>query len=252
MNSKIVAGNWKMNCDRSEAARLAGEILDLLDAQDIPGVDVVLAPPYVHISEIAGLLEGRRGTFTGAQNCSMHQKGAYTGEISAQMLKSAGARYVILGHSERRRDFHENNGQLTQKLERAFEADLRPIFCCGESLDERDGGSHFDAVKTQLEPVAGLPAEFFSKLVIAYEPVWAIGTGRTATPDQAQEMHAFIRKHLSSDKDHAAGIPILYGGSCNDSNAAALFAQPDINGGLIGGASLKAGSFVQIARSFPS
>ncbi|HOP12794.1 MAG TPA: triose-phosphate isomerase, partial [Lentimicrobium sp.] len=189
----------------------------------------------------------------GAQNLSEHEAGAYTGEISAAMIRSTGAEYVILGHSERRIYFGEHDQLIGKKIQQALRHELIPIYCCGEVLEEREAGRHFQVVEKQLsEALSGLDAGAFSKVVIAYEPVWAIGTGRTASPEQAQEMHAFIRKVLASrfGEPAANDTTILYGGSCNAANARELFANPDVDGGLIGGASLKAEDFVKIVNSF--
>jgi len=188
----------------------------------------------------------------GAQNCAAHEQGAFTGEVSAAMLASAGCRYVIIGHSERREYYGEDSSVLNKKLHQALQAQLIPIFCVGERLEEREAGSHFEVITTQLdETVALLSPSDFAKMVIAYEPVWAIGTGKTATAEQAQEVHAFIRAALHKKfAALATQTSILYGGSCKPSNAAELFIMPDIDGGLIGGASLQADDFLAIAKAF--
>lgn len=244
---KIVAGNWKMNKTLSEAIELMSGILKN------PGdnsVTKIVFPPYPVISAITNFV-GASGSFsTGAQNCSEHASGAFTGEVSAAIIKSIGCKYVLVGHSERRQYFGETNAISSKKIKLALENKLNVIYCIGETLAERKANTHFDVVKTQLtEALQGIdPTNIF----IAYEPVWAIGTGETATQAQAQEMHAHIRVCLKNlfNSDVANNTPILYGGSCNAQNAAELFACPDIDGGLIGGASLKADDFCKIIRSF--
>jgi triosephosphate isomerase len=216
-------------------------------------VTIVINPPFPLLSSIYNLVKDNPKVFLGAQNCSQHVSGAYTGEVSAPILKSTGCDYVIIGHSERREYFNESNEMLTQKVNRAFENDLTPIFCCGEPLSIREQGKHFDYVCSQLtESLFHYSPDQFMKLVIAYEPIWAIGTGVTATSAQAQDMHARIREHLASKygKSLAAEITILYGGSCNPKNARELFANPDVDGGLIGGASLKSRDFIDIIKSY--
>jgi triosephosphate isomerase (TIM) len=247
---KIVAGNWKMNNTLSESLQLVDGILAQLDQSTI--TEVIICPPAAFISPIHTHLKDLHKLKLGAQNCSEHISGAYTGEISAAMLKSANCEYVIIGHSERRTYFKETKEQLIEKTKRVLENHMAPIVCIGEHLEDRKQENHFEVVKQQLNEVLGA----FSKnelthLVIAYEPVWAIGTGLTATATQAQEMHAFIRKSLSElfDSDFAAITPILYGGSCNAQNAADLFSCADVDGGLIGGASLKASDFCKIVAS---
>lgn len=250
MRKKIVAGNWKMNLQLDEAKQLLQEIKAV--GKNVSDVNLIINPPALYISLFKELLEGSTIAL-GAQNCSEHEAGAYTGEIAAQMIKSCGANYVIVGHSERRGYYHETNTIIAEKINRALAADLTPIFCCGELLSEREENNHFKVVEQQLkEGLFHLNENEFKKLVIAYEPVWAIGTGVTATAEQAQEMHAFIRKVLkdSYSEETSQNCPILYGGSCNASNAKELFANPDIDGGLIGGASLKAADFLAIAQSF--
>ena len=217
-----------------------------------PQVAVIVAPPFTHLSEVVRATRGT-GVSVAAQNCAAEVAGAYTGEVSAQMVAALGVEYVILGHSERRQYFGETADVLNRKMERAFEARLIPIYCVGESLAEREAEKHFDVVRAQVEEVLfGLATERFGQTVIAYEPVWAIGTGRTATAVQAQEMHAFIRSVLAErfGGKAAEGCTILYGGSANPGNARELFSQPDVDGGLVGGASLKAGDFIEIAKSF--
>ncbi|MCC8034457.1 MAG: triose-phosphate isomerase [Rikenellaceae bacterium] len=250
MRKKIVAGNWKMNTTPVEGVELAKEVVAGGRNVDKP-VDFIVAPPFTHLSEVMKVTRGT-GVAVSAQNCAAEAKGAYTGEVSAAMIASLGVEYVILGHSERREYYGETSQTLNKKMEQAYANNLVPIYCIGEKLEEREAGKHFEVVKAQIEEVVfNLDAEKFAKLIIAYEPVWAIGTGKTATSDQAQEIHAYIRTVLK-DKfgDAADSTPILYGGSCNPSNAAELFSKEDVDGGLIGGASLKAGDFIAIGRSF--
>lgn len=250
MRKKIVAGNWKMNTLPSEGVELAKSIAagkgSVCDC-----VNFIVCPPYTHLSEVSKVLADS-GIALGAQNCAAEAKGAYTGEVSAAMIAALGCRYVILGHSERRQYYGETSETLNRKMEQAYANDLIPIYCVGENLEEREAGRHFDVVKGQIEEVVHrLTPEQFARLIIAYEPVWAIGTGKTATADQAEEIHAFIRKVLA-DKFGAAAADtaILYGGSCKPSNAAELFAKEDVDGGLIGGAALKAEDFLAIGKGF--
>ncbi len=253
MRNKVVAGNWKMNNTLKEGQTLASEIVNMVADELSDDVKVVICAPYIHLSSVAKIIEGSDKVFLGAQNCNDHTKGAYTGEISVDMLKSVGVTYVILGHSERREYYGESNEFLAKKVDTVFAAGLTPIFCCGESLQIREKGEHFKFVTNQLtESLFHLPVESFKKIVIAYEPIWAIGTGVTASKEQAQEMHAALRAHLASKygKEVAEGISLLYGGSCNPSNARDLFGQKDIDGGLIGGASLKSRDFVDITKSY--
>ncbi|MFC4872272.1 triose-phosphate isomerase [Negadavirga shengliensis] len=253
MRKKIVAGNWKMNCDLDEGQKLTSEIVNMLKDEKINDVNVVLNPPFPHLHLVNKLIQGVSRVFLGAQNCSDKNSGAYTGEISASMLKSFAASYVILGHSERREYFGETNALLTEKVKRALENGLKPIFCCGEPLEIRESGDHESYVTQQLtESLFGFSEEEIKNIVIAYEPIWAIGTGKTASSDQAQEMHASIRKHIASKfgREVAEGISILYGGSCKPDNAKEIFSKQDVDGGLIGGASLKSRDFVEIIKSF--
>lgn len=248
---KIVAGNWKMNTDLETGLELFTDIMDGAGSEVNGSQKIVICPPFTHLASLKPLLKDRVGVSLGAQNCNEADSGAYTGEVSVKMLKSVGASYVILGHSERRQYFNETNKQLADKLDAVLGQGLIPIFCIGETLEERNSGSHFQVIESQLmEAAFQLSAEQFEKLVIAYEPVWAIGTGLTASPEQAQEVHAFIRSKIASryGDDLAQGISILYGGSCNPKNASDLFQQTDIDGGLIGGASLKAQDFISIAK----
>lgn len=252
MRRRIVAGNWKMNGTREEALKLTTEIRDMVQSEDTGGAEVILAPPFVHIGAVVHIACAD-GIHVAAQNCSSEAKGAYTGEVSAAMLQSVGATHVIIGHSERRSIFNEDHKMLERKVRMALDHHLIPIFCIGEQLDHREEGRYFSVVQQQLEESLFMLSENdFSKLILAYEPVWAIGTGKTATPEQAQEIHHHIRKliALRFGNTTAENLPILYGGSCNDSNARALFALPDVDGGLIGGASLNSRSFVNIVKSF--
>ena len=252
MRQKIVAGNWKMNCNREEAFGLANEIRDMIGDELHNDAVVILAPPYVHLAAVVQIVKGTR-IKVAAQNCSSHSQGAYTGEISAAMLHSLGVEYVIIGHSERRSYFKETAEDLISKTMQALENGLSPIFCIGETLPEREAGNHEAVVAQQLdETLLHLNPNLLSKVILAYEPVWAIGTGKTATSAQAQEMQAFIRSHVKSKfgQHVATVIPILYGGSCNENNAKELFSMADVDGGLIGGASLKSRSFVNIVKSF--
>jgi triosephosphate isomerase len=253
MRKKIVAGNWKMNLDYNEGLALFSEIINMVKDEATGAQEAVICSPFIHIHSLVQLSKGYSKVAVGAQNAHQEEKGAYTGEISAKMIKSTGAAYVILGHSERRQYFGESNALLAKKTDTALKNDLRPIFCIGETLQERETEIHFDIIKTQLaEGVFHLDAEAFGKLVIAYEPVWAIGTGVTATSAQAQEIHEFIRKEIAAKygQEVADATTILYGGSCNPGNAAELFAQADIDGGLIGGASLKSRDFTDIVKTF--
>lgn len=252
MRKKIVAGNWKMNKSLQEGIQLASEIVDM--SNEIRNdVTVILAPPFIHLIEVERIVSGSEKIFTAAQNCSDKPSGAFTGEVSVSMIKSAGANYVIIGHSERREHFSETNTQLADKVDIALENELIPIFCCGEPLEIRQNNQHFEFVANQItESLFHLSPEQFERIVLAYEPIWAIGTGETATSEQAQEMHAFLRNHLGGKfgGELANSSSILYGGSCKPSNAVELFACPDVDGGLIGGASLNARDFIDIVKSF--
>jgi triosephosphate isomerase len=249
MRKKIVAGNWKMNTSLQEGISLAKSVNSKVSGTD---VSVVLCTPFIHLTEVIKVIS-KPALFLGAQNCADRDSGAFTGEVSASMIKSTGAKYVILGHSERRAYYGENNHILAAKVNLALYHKLTPIFCIGEILDEREKSIHFDVVKRQLdEGLFHLPDVDFSKVVLAYEPVWAIGTGKTATPEQAQEMHNVIRHHINAryGAGAAENCSILYGGSCKASNAAELFANKDVDGGLIGGASLNADEFLGIVKAF--
>ena len=251
MRKKIVAGNWKMNTTVTEGVALAKDIVSKI--KEVPSdVKLVVAPPFTHLTKVADVIAGTPVALS-AQNCADQPKGAFTGEVAAAMIKDAGCEYTILGHSERREYYGETSATLVKKINLAFESGLKVIFCVGEKLDERNAGKQFDVVGKQIEEVLfTLTAEQMANVVIAYEPVWAIGTGVTATSAQAQEIHSFIRKAVAGkfgDKV-AQDTTILYGGSCKPSNAKELFACPDIDGGLIGGASLKADDFIAIAQSY--
>ena len=255
MRQKLVAGNWKMNLTYPEGLALAHEIAILADAAQLtPGQPrVVLCPPFTHLFGVAQHLPKEAGFYLGGQNCHQKDSGAYTGEVSATMLRSVGCEYVILGHSERRQYCHETDDLLAQKLKAALAAGLKPIFCVGETLETREADETFEFIGRQLrDGLFHLSNEEFDQVVIAYEPIWAIGTGRTATSAQAQEVHAFIRERIARayDAEAAQNTTILYGGSANAQNARELFSQPDVDGGLIGGAALKPADFITIIQSF--
>jgi len=249
MRTKIVAGNWKMNKTFEDADTLIYDILDLLEEKGKPeDVEVIICPPFIYL-ELAGDITEDSEIFVGAQNVSQFETGAYTGEISASMLRSMHIDFAIIGHSERRKYFRESDEELLEKAKTALKHDIAPIFCCGEHIEERESERHFEIVEQQLEQtIFKLDAEDFSRVIIAYEPVWAIGTGKNATSEQAQEMHFYIRELIwkKYGAEIAAETSILYGGSCNAKNAKELFSMPDVDGGLIGGASLKAEEFVEI------
>lgn len=248
---KMVAGNWKMNKNLNDGLVLAKTLAE----SDLPaGVEVVMCTPFIHLTSIAPLLKDISNLNLGAQNCHQEEGGAYTGEISAGMLASIdGLTYVVLGHSERRAYFGEDNALLAKKTDAALAAGLSPIFCCGEPLEVREANEHVALVSQQIsEGLFHLSAEAFSKIVIAYEPVWAIGTGVTASPQQAQDMHKEIRDLIAEKygAEVADNTTILYGGSVKPNNAEELFGQSDVDGGLVGGASLKADDFLAIAASY--
>ena len=247
MRRRIVAGNWKLHGDRAFATALV-EAIAATPAPD--GVERVVLPPYPYLGELAARCAGR-GIALGAQDVSEHAKGAYTGEVAASMLADAGARYVLVGHSERRQYHAEDSALVARKFMAAQAAGLVPVLCVGETLDEREAGRTEAVLASQLGPVfelAGVAA--LGGAVVAYEPVWAIGTGRTATPEQAQAVHAWVRGQVAArDAKIADSLPLLYGGSCKPDNAAALFAQADVDGGLIGGASLEAAGFLAIVTA---
>ncbi len=251
MRKNIVAGNWKMNKNLQEGLNLASELNEALNGKTL-NCDVIIGTPYIHLASIAKEVDTTKIGLA-AQNCADKESGAFTGEISPVMIASTGAKYVILGHSERRAYYHETPEILKEKVMLALKNNLTPIFCIGEVLEEREANKHFDVVKSQIEQsLFNLSEEDFKKIILAYEPVWAIGTGKTASPDQAQEIHAFIRKTIEEKygKEIADNTSILYGGSCNAGNAKELFSNPDVDGGLIGGASLEVGKFLPIIEAF--
>lgn len=253
MRKKIVAGNWKMNCTLPEGKKLASEVIHMVQDEINNDAEVILIPPFIHLTGIQNLIGSSKNIFLGAQNCHQRQSGAFTGEVSAGMLVSCGATHVILGHSERREYFGETDELLAEKVSFALENQLIPIFCCGEKLEVREAGKHEDLVSMQVEKALfGLSDDQIKKVVIAYEPVWAIGTGKTASAEQAQEMHAFIRRQIAAkySPEIAESISILYGGSVKPDNAKEIFSQPDVDGGLIGGASLKSRDFTNIVKAF--
>ena len=251
MRKNIVAGNWKMNTTLPEGLALAKGINEALKGKTLR-CDVILGTPFTHLASVATAVDTKR-IGVAAENCADKEKGAYTGEVSAAMIASTGARYVIIGHSERRAYYHETPEILKTKVQLTLANGLTPIFCVGEVLAEREAGKHFDVVDAQIrESLFDLTADEFRRLILAYEPVWAIGTGKTATAEQAQEIHAHIR-HTIADKygsEVADATSILYGGSCNAGNAKTLFANPDVDGGLIGGASLAVDKFLPILEAF--
>ncbi len=252
MRKKIVAGNWKCNTTLQEGIELAQNVDTLVAEQGAKDVVVVLGTPFTHITKVVETVDANR-IGVASQNCAAEAKGAFTGEVSAAMVKSTGAGYVILGHSERREYYGETSETLNKKLALVLENGLTPIYCCGEPLAVREAEAQNEFVKKQLdETIFTLSPDDFKKIVIAYEPIWAIGTGKTASSDQAQEIHAYIRSIVAEKfgNEIAQGVSILYGGSCNAKNAKELFANPDVDGGLIGGASLKAEDFIQIINGF--
>lgn len=251
MRKNIVAGNWKMNTTVPEGVALAAEVSAAVAAAK-PNCDVIICTPFTHLCPVAAAIDSNV-LGLGAENCADHASGAYTGEVSAAMVASTGATYVILGHSERRQYYGETSETLREKVALALANGLAPIFCIGEVLSEREDGSYNEVVRRQIEEgLFNLSAEDFGKIILAYEPVWAIGTGKTATADQAEDMHAFIRSVLTEKygEEVANNTSILYGGSCKASNAAELFAKPNVDGGLIGGASLKCADFMGIVNAF--
>lgn len=254
MRQKIAAGNWKMNNTLEEAKVLASEVIEMVNSELVSdNTVVVLIPPFPYLTTVHSLIGSSAKVALGAQNCSNHDSGAYTGEVSVSMLKSVGVQYVVIGHSERREYFHESNELLAEKVNKILAAGLTPIFCCGESLETREAGNHEKFVQTQIEEsLFHLSGADIQKVVIAYEPIWAIGTGVTATSDQAQEMHRSIRLMLMDQygTEIAEEISILYGGSVKPDNAQELFSRSDVDGGLVGGASLDSRGFANIAKSF--
>lgn len=250
MRKLIIAGNWKMNNDLAQSEKLIVELKNLLQNEK-PNCDVIVCPPFTSLSEASKLLKGSNIKL-GAQNMYFEENGAYTGEVSASMLKSVGCEYVILGHSERRTIFGETDELINKKIKKALAADLIPIFCVGELLSERETGITNDVIKRQLlAGLNGVSEEEMKKVIIAYEPVWAIGTGRTATPAQAQEVHEFIRDLIEIDYslEIANDVTIQYGGSVKPDNAKELISQKDIDGALVGGACLNVDSFLGIIKS---
>ena len=248
MRKNIVAGNWKMNKTLQEGIALAKELNEAL-ANEKPNCDVIICTPFIHLASVTPIVD-KNIIGVGAENCADKVSGAYTGEVSAEMVASTGAQYVILGHSERRAYYHETVEILEEKVKLALANNLKPIFCIGEVLEEREANKQNEVVEAQLASVFSLSAEDFGKVILAYEPVWAIGTGKSATPAQAQAVHKFIRDHIAkADAKIAEQVIIQYGGSVNAANAAELFAQPDIDGALVGGASLKADAFAVIVKA---
>lgn len=253
MRKKIVAGNWKMNKNLSDGVALTDSIIEEINKSGENNSIKIIIPSFIHIAAIAEKVKTLNNVFVGAQNCSEFSSGAYTGEVSVEMIASAGAKYVIIGHSERRQFFKETNDVLAKKVDLCIGAGLIPILCIGETIEERNANIHLEVVKQQLkESLFHLAENDFSKVIIAYEPVWAIGTGVTATSHQAQGMHNHIRGEINKKygKTISENTSILYGGSCNAQNAKELFSCIDVDGGLIGGASLKAVDFISIAKSF--
>ncbi|OQX98463.1 MAG: triose-phosphate isomerase [Bacteroidetes bacterium 4572_128] len=247
----IVAGNWKMNTDLKSGLKMTTEINKFI--KEYHGdVKIIIAPPFTHLSKISDLLDKFKISIA-AQNCSDNENGAFTGEISVSMLKSLNVNSIIIGHSERRNYFNETDEIISKKVKICLKYKLTPIFCCGENLHEREENKHFEIIKNQLKNgLFDLSKNDFLNVIIAYEPVWAIGTGKTAKPEEAQEMHKFIRNEIKNNynKEVANKISILYGGSCNQNNAKELFKNKDVDGGLIGGASLKPNDFIKIIKSF--
>lgn len=251
MRKNIVAGNWKMNTTLPEGLALAKALDAALKGKSV-NCDVVIGTPFTHLASIAAAIDTTK-IGVAAENCADQEKGAYTGEVSAAMVASTGAKYVILGHSERRAYYHETAEILKTKVNLALANGLTPIFCIGEVLEEREAGKHFEVVEEQIKAsLFDLSSEDFGKLILAYEPVWAIGTGKTATAAQAQEIHAYIRQVVAAKygEQVADDCSILYGGSCNAGNAKELFSNPDVDGGLIGGASLGVDKFMPIIEAF--
>jgi triosephosphate isomerase (TIM) len=251
MRKKIVAGNWKMNLNYDEVGSLVDEILTLHSSDN--NVEVILSPPFVYLDKVIRSCANHDHVLVASQNCSEYNNGAYTGEVSASMLNSMGVTYVIIGHSERRSVFNESNENLNLKITKALQNNLKIIFCCGENIDQRESGEYLQVIRKQLEEtILSLDQKSLCRTVIAYEPIWAIGTGKTASSVQAQEIHSFIRSLISNKfgTEISNNTSILYGGSCKPINSKELFSQYDIDGGLIGGASLKSSDFVAIINSF--
>ena len=253
MRKRIVAGNWKMNKSLDEGLALASEVVNMVNDEVTDDVTAILCTPFIHLAQVSKITAESNKVFLAAQNVSEHASGAYTGDISVGMLQSVGVTHVVLGHSERRAYHNETNAQLAARVNISLAGGLLPIFCCGEALETRESGNHEAFVTNQLEEsLFHLTAEEMLKVVVAYEPIWAIGTGVTASTAQAQEMHKTIRDFLASKYGEAIAseISILYGGSAKPSNAPELFSQPDVDGGLIGGAALNARDFVDIIKSY--
>lgn len=253
MRRKIAAGNWKMNLDLPNGQKLASEVINMFLSEVNSDAEIIIIPPFINLSGVKHLIGASKRIHLGAQNCHQEKSGAYTGEISCAMLHSVGVNYVVVGHSERREYFGETNDLLAAKTKAVLDHGMLPIYCCGEPLQVREDNKHFELNRQQIEEgLFGLSQEEMAKVVIAYEPVWAIGTGVTASSAQAQEMHKFIRDLVAEkyDRETADNISILYGGSVKPDNAIELFVQPDVDGGLIGGASLKSRDFTDIAKSF--
>ncbi len=253
MRKKIIAANWKMNMDYDAGLALFSDVINLISAEATGLQQTIICAPFIHLHSLAQMAIGNSKVRIGAQNCHQADSGAYTGEISAGMIRSTGAEYVIIGHSERRKYFGETNALVAEKINTALKNALKPIVCIGEAREERQASRQFDSLRQQLaETMFHLDKVGFERLVIAYEPLWAVGTGLSATPVQAQEMHGFIRKEIAGryGQEVAQNINILYGGSCQRETATALFAQPDIDGGLIGGSSLDAREFFGIIKVY--
>lgn len=251
MRKNIVAGNWKMNLNRDQGTKLVEEVISLISSDK--NVEVVFSPSFLYLHKVNKMCANDNLLQTASQNISHNESGAFTGEVSAQMVNSLNVKYTILGHSERREYFNETNIELKQKVDLSLKNNLEIIFCCGESLNQRESGVHFDWIKQQLtESIFHLTEKEFEKVVIAYEPIWAIGTGVTASSDQAEEIHQFLRNVIAEkyNENIAENTSILYGGSCNPTNAKELFSKKNIDGGLIGGASLNAENFTRIIKSF--
>ena len=252
MRNKIIAGNWKMYTTVEEGVALVRELAAGLAGDSMENKIAIVIPPALHITSVLQESKSSGKIHVGAQNCHYENEGAFTGEISPRMLKQVGVEYVVLGHSERRQYFKEDNGLLAIKTGAALRESLIPIYCCGETLEQRESGKYKEVIQQQIEEgLFGLEAAQIANVIVAYEPVWAIGTGKTASPEQAQEIHAFIRSLFATKygADIANNLHILYGGSVKPNNAAELFSQPDIDGGLVGGASLKAEDFIGIIKS---
>jgi len=251
MRKKIVAGNWKMNLNKNDSEDLVNNILNHLDDNFSP--QIIFAPPYLFLNNVIELCKNKNNIFVSSQDCSAHTDGAFTGEVSAKMISSYNISHVIIGHSERRKNFNETNDILNHKINQAINNHLNVIFCCGETLSDRNNGLYFDVISDQLlSTVLSLDKSKFSNIIIAYEPIWAIGTGVTATADQAQEVHAHIRRIIKDKYGDAISnkTSIIYGGSCKPANAKEIFSQDDIDGGLIGGASLNYKDFISIIKAF--